>query len=298
MNIKRLGESDLFVSEIGLGCMSLGTDRKIATDIINRAVDLGVTMFDTADLYQQGFNEELVGQALRGLRDRVVIASKVGNRWREDGSGWDWDPRKSYIRKAVELSLKRLGVDTIDLYQLHGGTVLDPIDETIEAFEELKAEGLIRFYGISSIRPNVIREYLKRSNIVTVMMQYSLLDRRPEEQMFDLVAKHGVSVVVRGPVAQGLLAHKQPMPYLAHQLERISAAQLALDEEAAPRQSRSQMALRFASSPPAVTVMVPGASSIAQLEENVSAAAGPSLTEAALDRLRTTVPAEIYKKHR
>ena len=203
MRSNRLGSSDLLVSEIGLGCMSLGTDPRRAADIVHRAVELGVTFFDTADLYDRGVNEELVGRALRGVRDRVVIASKVGNRWREDGSGWDWDPSKAYIRQAVEGSLRRLGVEVIDLYQLHGGTIDDPVDETIEAFEELKAEGLIRYYGLSSIRPNVIREYVRRSNIASVMMQYSLLDRRPEEEVFGLLLDHGVSVIVRGPVAKG-----------------------------------------------------------------------------------------------
>ena len=298
MKIKRLGESDLRVTEIGLGCMSLGTNRRKATDIIHRAFDLGVTFFDTADLYDYGLNEEMVGKALRGLGDRVVIASKVGNRWREDGSGWDWDPSKAYIRKAAELSLKRLGVDAIDLYQLHGGTVLDPIDETIEAFEELKSEGLIRFYGISSIRPNVIREYLKRSNIVTVMMQYSLLDRRPEEQVFDMLVKHGVSAIIRGPVAKGLLAYKKPTAYLTHEHQSIATAQTALDKEAILGQSRPQVALRFVAAHPAVTTIVPGASSINQLEENVFAAATTDLTKAALDRLMTAVPASMYKEHR
>ena len=126
----------------------------------------------------------------------------------QDQTGWSWDPSKSYIKEAVKQSLKRLGTDYIDLYQLHGGTIEDPIDETIEAFEELKAEGYIRYYGISSIRPNVIREYVKKSNIVSVMMQYSILDRRPEEEALPLLHEHGISVVTRGPLAKGLLSDK------------------------------------------------------------------------------------------
>ena len=123
-------------------------------------------------------------------------------------SGWRWDPSKTYIKEAVKDSLKRLNTDYIDLYQLHGGTIEDRIDETIEAFEELKTEGLIRYYGISSIRPNVIREYAAKSNMVSVMMQYSLLDRRPEETMLPLLDEHGISVVTRGSLAKGLLSEK------------------------------------------------------------------------------------------
>ncbi len=104
------------------------------------------------------------------------------------------------------MSLKRLGTDYIDLYQLHGGTIEDSIEETIEAFEELKAEGFIRYYGISSIRPNVIHEYVNKSSIVSVMMQYSILDRRPEEEVLPLLQENGISVVTRGSIAKGLLS--------------------------------------------------------------------------------------------
>ena len=140
-----------------------------------------------ADLYDKGENEKLIGAALKEKRKDVIIATKVGNQWRADGSGWDWNPRKEYILSCVEGSLQRLNIDYIDLYQLHGGTIQDPIDETIEAFELLVQQGKIRYYGISSIRPNVIREYVKRSNIVSVMMQYSLLDRRSEETCLPLL---------------------------------------------------------------------------------------------------------------
>lgn len=106
------------------------------------------------------------------------------------------DPSKAYIKEAVKHSLRRLQTDYIDVYQLHGGTIDDPIDETIEAFEELQQEGVIRYYGISSMRPNVIREYVKRSRIVSVMMPYSLLDRRAEE-WFPLLKQHHISVIAR-----------------------------------------------------------------------------------------------------
>src|SRR5690606_8442573 len=171
--MNQLGKSDLYVSPVGFGCMSLSENHSANKELLLKAVDGGINFFDTADLYQKGLNELLVGDALRPVRKKVIIATKVGNQWRPDGSGWDWNPSKEYILKSVELSLRRLKTDYIDLYQLHGGTIEDPIDETISAFELLKQQGKIRWYGISSIRPNVIREYVKRSGIVSVMMQYS-----------------------------------------------------------------------------------------------------------------------------
>jgi aryl-alcohol dehydrogenase-like predicted oxidoreductase len=298
MRTNRLGSSDLTVSEIGLGCMSLqGSDHENAA-ALQRAVELGINFFDTADLYDHGQNEVTLGKALQGIRDKLVIASKAGNRWREDGSGWDWDPSKAYIKASVHQSLKRLGTEYLDLYQLHGGTIDDPIDETIEAFEELKKEGWIRHYGISSIRPNVIREYLKRSNIVSVMMQYSLLDRRPEETAFELLHRHGVSVIVRGPVAKGLLAGKPPKAYLEHGQAEVARAQSLLAACEKPKRSPAQSALRFALAQPAVATLVPGASTLAQLEENAAAANAPALSEAELERLRAGVTAYAYRQHR
>src|SRR3954471_12962537 len=156
MNYKQLATSDLKISTISFGCMSLKNDQDENERILHRAVDYGINYFDTADLYDKGMNETGVGKALKSKRDKLILATKVGNQWRADGSGWDWNPRKEYILTSVEGSLERLQTDRIDLYQLHGGTLDDNIDETIEAFELLVQQGKIRYYGISSIRPNVI----------------------------------------------------------------------------------------------------------------------------------------------
>ena len=224
MEYKKLGKSDLNISCIGFGCMSLKDNQAENEKILHKALEYGVNYFDTADLYDKGMNEISVGKALKGKREQAVIATKVGNQWRADGSGWDWNPRKEYILTAVEESLRRLQTDYLDLYQLHGGTIDDPIDETIEAFELLQKQGKIRYYGISSIRPNVINEYVRRSNIVSVMMQYSLLDRRPEETCLPLLQRHNIGVLARGSVASGLLVNKPAKRYLNYNDNEVQKA--------------------------------------------------------------------------
>lgn len=204
MKKRELGKSGLFISEIGLGTMSLPNDKIEVQNIIDAALHAGINFVDTADLYDGGKNEEFVGHALSGKRDKFVLATKVGNKLNANDNGWTWNPSKKHITEAVKKSLTRLGTDYIDLYQLHGGTMEDDVDETIDAFENLKKEGLIRQYGISSIRPTVIKRFLEKGSAVSVMMQYSLLDRRPEE-WFSLIEDLGASVITRGTVAKGLL---------------------------------------------------------------------------------------------
>lgn len=117
---RTLGQSDLKVSEVGLGCMSLGTEKQRALSILDEALELGINYLDTADLYDFGLNEEIVGEAIKSRRKDVILATKAGNRWKEGKPGWFWDPSKAYIKEAVKRSLKRLQTDYIDLYQLHG----------------------------------------------------------------------------------------------------------------------------------------------------------------------------------
>lgn len=297
MEYIQLGSSDLKVSRISFGCMSLKGDHSSNTKLLHAAFDHGINFFDTADLYDKGFNEETVGRALQDRRDRVLIATKVGNQWRPDGSGWDWNPRKSYIKSAVQKSLQRLRTNYIDLYQLHGGTIEDPIDETIEAFEELKQEGLIRFYGISSIRPNVIREYVRKSNIVSNMMQYSLLDRRAEETCLDLLHANEVGVIVRGGVAKGLLAGKPSASYLNHSAETVAKAADLIRQHSHSR-SMAQTALQFCLSHPAVSTVAAGIRNAEQLADNAAAFDKPAISEAALKDLQAGVAPAIYEKHR
>ncbi|GAA0537961.1 aldo/keto reductase [Chitinophaga japonensis] len=298
MNYHTLGSSTLNISEIAFGSMSLqGTDAANAA-LIGQALEAGINYFDTADLYDRGQNESTLGRALQGRRKEVVIATKVGNQWRPDGNGWDWNPRKEYILSAVEASLQRLQTDYIDLYQLHGGTLSDPIDETIEAFEQLQQQGKIRYYGISSIRPNVIREYVKRSRIVSVMMQYSLLDRRPEESCLPLLQQHNIGVLARGSVAKGLLVNKPAAAYLNYTSQEVSQAANLVKAVSNAQRGPAQTALRFVLQQPAITAAVVGIRTPEQLQDALAAVSAPELSAEEMERLRGAVEVNYYEAHR
>jgi len=299
MQYQQLGRSDLHISRISLGCMSLSATREAeGIQIIHQALHLGINYFDTADLYEKGLNETVVGKALRTKRERAIIATKVGNQWRADGSDWDWNPSKKYILKSAEESLARLQTDCIDLYQLHGGTIDDPIDDVIEAFERLQKEGKIRYYGISSIRPNVIREYVKRSKIVSVMTQYSLADRRPEETVLDLLKQNNIGVLARGTLAKGLLVNKPATEYLGHSEAEIAGAAQLVQGVGVPVRTAAQTAIQFVLQHPAITSAVVGISRMQQLIEVATTTDKQILSPKDFQSLQDVLPVKLYEQHR
>lgn len=296
MNYNILEKGGMKISEVSFGCMSLkpGQDHK---SLIDEAIDSGIKLFDTADLYDKGENEVLLGKALKGRRQDVLISTKAGNKWRADGSGWDWCPEKNYILEAANKSLQRLQTDYIDLYLLHGGTMNDPFDETIEAFERLKEQGKIRAYGLSSIRPNVIREYVKRSDISAIMTQYSLLDLRPEEETLKLLQENNIGILARGTVAGGLLAGKPAAPYLDMDEEKIKRILEQISKAVDSRDS-SEAALRYVIDNPAITTAVIGIRTKQQLQDAVKAANSPGLATEEYNALTTSWEGNVYKEHR
>ena len=298
MEYLQLGKSDLKVSRIGFGCMSLHPEQKDFFNSINLALERGINYFDTADLYDKGGNEEMLGKAFKGRRDKVIIGSKAGNQWRADGTGWDWNPRKEYILKCAEGSLKRLQTDYIDLFMLHGGTLQDNIMESIEAFEILLQQGKIRYYGLSSIRPDVIRVHLKYGKLVSVMTQYSLLDRRPEESTLDLIHKNNVGVLVRGSVASGLLVDKPSRPYLDHSEEEVAGAVQAVKQVSSGKRSPAQTAIQYVLHHPAVTSVVVGMHTRKQIDEAVNALTDHPINNDEVEYLKNKIPARKYKEHR
>ncbi len=293
MKKNRLGKSDLHVSEISFGCMSLRKDHPENENLIREAVEQGINLFDTADIYDYGWNEKMVGEALKPVRDDVLIATKVGHLQKADGTGWEWRPSKDQIIAGVEQSLKRLQTDRIDLYQLHGGTLDDPIDGLIEAMETLKSQGKIRAYGISSIRPNVIREFIKRSNIDSVMMQYSLLDRRPEESCLDLLHKSEISVLTRGSLAKGVLVDKPAAEQPGYTLDDVAKMQNAVKETGNPVGTSLQFVLNH----PAVASAVVGVRTADQLKDICTRFDEP-VAQQEIEKVANLLGKNVYDQHR
>lgn len=298
MKYKSLIKAGFKVSEVSFGCMSLKSYDTQSNEIISKAIDSGITLFDTADLYEKGENERLLGNGIKSKRKDILVSTKVGNRWKEDGSGWDWCPRKEYILKAVDESLKRLQTDYIDLYLLHGGTMEDPIDETIEAFERLVDMGKIRAYGLSSIRPNVIREYVKRSNIAAVMTQYSLLDRRPEEETLDLLLQNEIGVLARGTMAGGLLVNKPAVDYIGISEDEVKSIVEALSRSIPEGKTQAETVLRYVVDNPAVTTAVVGIRTMEQLNDAITGAKSGALTASQWRQLQEVWTGNTYKEHR
>src|SRR5699024_1753632 len=270
--------------------------------MLSKALDQGLIHIDTADLYGFGHNEMLIGNFLKHHRDQIVLTTKVGNHFNSQTEEWFWDPSKKYITRAVKKSLERLQTDYIDLYLLHGGTIEDPIDETIDAFDELKKAGTIRTYGISSIRLNVIKTFMKKSNIDAVMMQYNLLDRRPEELLDDLY-EHQISVLARSPLAKGIISSKGDininekasdgyLEYSKETLEKIVRELHYIDEPL------EKLAFQYVLHHPAVVSAVFGASSEKQIMNNSAYVHMGAMEDDMYQRIQQITKPLYYKQHR
>jgi aryl-alcohol dehydrogenase-like predicted oxidoreductase len=210
MEYRKLGQQGPTVSAIGLGCMGMsefyGTrndEQSIST--IHHALASGVTFLDTADMYGMGHNEELVGRAIRDRRDQVVLATKFGNVRGDDGSFKGVDGRPEYVRAACEASLRRLGVDVIDLYYQHRVDPRTPIEETIGAMAELVKEGKVRFLGLSEAAPQTIRRANLVHPISALQSEYSLWTREVETQILKTCRELGIGFVAYSPLGRGFL---------------------------------------------------------------------------------------------
>ncbi|MGP8432474.1 aldo/keto reductase [Paraburkholderia fungorum] len=216
MKTRRLGRNGPEVAQLGLGCMGMSTmygpssdEESIAT--IHAAVENGVTLFDTADTYGDGANEELVGRALRGVRERVVIATKFGNIRNHDGSR-TVNGRPEYVRQACEASLQRLGIETIDLYYQHRVDPSVPIEDTIGAMATLVEQGKVRFLGLSEAAPETIRRAHATHPITALQTEYSLFSRQPEIDLLTTVRQLGIGFIAYSPLGRGVLTGRFRSP--------------------------------------------------------------------------------------
>jgi aryl-alcohol dehydrogenase-like predicted oxidoreductase len=210
MEQRKLGKQGLAVSAMGLGCMGMSDfygprDEAESVATLHRALEIGVTFLDTADMYGPFKNEELLGRALRGKRDRVVLATKFGNQRAPDGAFVGVNGRPEYVRSACEASLRRLGVDTIDLYYQHRVDPKVPIEDTVGAMADLARQGKVRYLGLSEAGPATIRRAHAVHPISALQTEYSLWTRDPEEEILPAVRELGIGFVAYSPLGRGFL---------------------------------------------------------------------------------------------
>src|SRR5687767_2060991 len=217
MERRNLGSEGLVVSALGLGCMGMsefyGTgDEEESVATIHRAIELGVTFLDTADMYGPFNNERLVGKAISDRRDEVVLATKFGNERREDGSWVGVNGRPEYVRRACDASLERLGVETIDLYYQHRVDPEVPIEETIGAMAGLVEAGKVRFLGLSEAAPATVRRAHSVHPIAALQTEYSLWSRDAELELLPTVRELGIAYVAYSPLGRGFLTGQFKSP--------------------------------------------------------------------------------------
>jgi aryl-alcohol dehydrogenase-like predicted oxidoreductase len=291
MEQRTLGGQGLRVSALGLGCMGMsqsygpGDDQEsVAT--IQRALDLGVTFLDTADMYGPFTNERLVGRAIAGRRDEVVLATKFGNERREDGSWVGVNGRPDYVRRACDASLQRLGVDHIDLYYQHRVDRSVPVEETWGAMAELVQAGKVRFLGISEAAPATLRRANAVHPVTALQSEYSLFTRDPEGELLDTVRELGVGFVAYSPLGRGFLTGTVTSTDgftendFRRTAPRFQAENFDRNLEVVQRVRRlaedkgitaGQLAIAWVLAQGDDVVPIPGTKRVAYLEENVAA---------------------------
>jgi aryl-alcohol dehydrogenase-like predicted oxidoreductase len=311
METRQLGSRGPQVSAIGFGAMSIGIadvytssvhDDDQAVALIHRALELGVTLIDTADVY--GSSEIQVGKALKGRRDGVVLATKFGFVNDRPGEEERIDGSPAYVRRACDASLKRLGVDRIDLYYLHRVDPRVPIEETVGAMGDLVRRGKVRHLGLSEPSPATVRRAHAIHPIAAVQSEYSLWTRDPEEALLPTLRELGIALVAYSPLGRGFLAGRFRSPddlapddwrrnnprFSGENFRRNLALADRVRELAAEKGcTPAQLALAWLIRRHGNVIPIPGTSSTTRLEENV-AAVGVELTTVDLDRIERTAP--------
>jgi aryl-alcohol dehydrogenase-like predicted oxidoreductase len=309
MKQRELGRSGLVVSAVGLGCMGMsqgyGTrDDEESIRTLDRALDLGVTFLDTADVYGQGANERLVGNAIRSRRAGLVLATKFGILSDAGGKPRGVDGSPAYVRAACERSLSRLGIDQIDLYYLHRVDPKTPIEETVGAMADLVREGKVRYLGLSEAAPTTIRRAHAVHPIAALQSEYSLWNREPEAEVLPVCRELGIGFVPFSPLGRGFLSgtvtgtadlpaddYRRILPRFQDQHVQQNLALVGRLEEVAARKgcTAAQLALAWLLAQGDDVVPIPGTKRRTYLESNI-AAAGLELTAEDMAAIESVFP--------
>jgi aryl-alcohol dehydrogenase-like predicted oxidoreductase len=291
IQVVKLGSQGLEVSRQGLGCMGMSefygeADEAESVATIHRALELGVTLLDTSDIYGPFTNERLVGRAIADRRDRVVLASKFGIVRDEDGSRHGIDGSPDYVRRACDASLQRLGLDHIDLYYQHRVDPDTPIEETVGAMAELVSAGKVRFLGLSEAAPDTIRRAHSVHPISALQTEYSLWERAPEAEILPTVRELGIGFVPYSPLGRGFLTgryrsldgladddFRRTVPrfgdrHLDENLRIVEAVEAIAGEKGV---TAAQVALAWVHAQGEDIVPIPGTTTRRHLESNVAA---------------------------
>lgn len=317
MKYKKLGNSNIEISAIGLGCMGMSEfygkgDDAESINVIHKAVDNGINFLDTADMYGVGKNEELVGKAIKDIRNKVILATKFGNVRGEDGSFLGVNGKPDYVKKCCENSLKRLNTDVIDLYYQHRVDPNTPIEDTVGAMSELVKEGKVRYIGLSEAAPDTVRRAFKVHPVSALQTEYSLWTRDPENEHLALCDELGITFVAYSPIGRGFLSgrfkssadipdddyrHAHPRfsgENLEHNLKIVSAVEeIAKAKNCTP----AQVAIAWVMSRKDFIVPIPGTKRIKYLEENTKAAE-LVLSKDEIEALDSSVPPGFTKGQR
>lgn len=309
MKTRKLGNDGPPIAEVGLGCMGMSefygrADDGRSIEVIHRALDLGASFLDTADMYGAGANESLVGRALRGRRDEAVLATKFAVVRGEDGSFAGISGSPEYVKAACDRSLSRLGVDHIDLYYQHRVDRTVPIEDTVGAMADLVTAGKVRFLGLSEAAPETIRRAHAVHPISALQTEYSLWSREPEEELLDLCRELGITFVAYSPLGRGFLTgaietiddlapddFRRHMPRFqgdnfAKNLDVVATLGEIAKEK---RCTAAQLALAWVLGRAPHTVTIPGTTKVHRLEQNV-AASDIELSRSDLERIDAAFP--------